>query len=266
MLHDIAPHTFSNAYSPRAPRPDDCVFSFCKEGYFTSNGSFPRLRDYRQGTKVQYLFDFDGQAVHLSLDDTPPADSVLQPFRSLRALPQEQAFLGGVAQQLWAWRQKNRFCGACGAETVHSRTERALVCPVCGNTVYPRISPAVIVRIECGNKIFLAQGKHYGGNFYSLLAGYVEAGESFEQTVVREVFEEVGLRVSNVRYWGNQPWPFSESHMIGFTAEADETQPLCIAQDEIGDAQWFTRETLPRTAAGISIAGAMIAEWLDAQK
>lgn len=138
-----------------------------------------------------------------------------------------------------------------------------MVCPACGNTVYPRISPAVIMLITSGEKILLAKGRHYAGNFYSLIAGYLEIGESLEQAARREALEETGLHIRALRYFGNQPWPYTGSQMVGFFAEADEKEPLRIQQEELEDARWFTRETLPPTPSGISIASAMIAAWRE---
>ena len=112
--------------------------------------------------------------------------------------------------------------------------------------------------ITCKGRILLARGKHYLFNFYSLIAGYVDVGETLEQAVVREAKEEVGLDVTNVRYFGNQPWPFSGSQMIGFFAEADEKQPMVICEDELHDAKWFTIDNLPEIPGAISIAGEMI--------
>ena len=143
----------------------------------------------------------------------------------------------------------------------HSKTERAMVCPQCGNTVYPRISPAVIVLIHSGDRILLAQGKHYAGSFYSLIAGYLEIGESLEQAVCREALEEAGVHVHDLRYFGNQPWPFTDTQMVGFFAEGDPDEPIVLQEEELADARWFRVGELPETASGISIASAMITAW-----
>jgi NAD+ diphosphatase len=124
--------------------------------------------------------------------------------------------------------------------------------------VYPKISPAVIAAITCNDKILLARGKHYRFDFYSLIAGYVDVGETLEQAVIREAKEEVGIDVTNVRYFGNQPWPFTGSQMIGFFADADDKQPIALCEDELHDAQWFTHDNLPEIPGTISIAGEMI--------
>ena len=221
-----------------------------------------------------YLFDYDGAGVYLSRE--APLGCTLRPVRALRELAQPDAFLGGTAQHLSDWYGMTRFCGRCGAKMAHSATERAMVCPACGNTVYPRISPAVIVLITCGERILLAQGKHYAGNFYSLIAGYLEIGESLEQAACREALEETGLHIRDLAYFGNQPWPFTDTQMVGFFARADDREPIRLQEEELRDAvllafthddkvlvekAMVTRDDMPVTAPGISIASAMIDAW-----
>ncbi len=177
----------------------------------------------------------------------------------LRSLPDKQsAWIASLGYQLMNWLAQNRFCGRCGSKTELRKDERAVYCPACSLIVYPKISPAVIVAITCNDKILLAKGKNYKGDFYALIAGYVDAGESIEETVVREVKEEVGLDIKNLKYYKSQPWPFSSSLMLGFTAEADDTQPIVIDEKEIKEAGWFTRGKLPPHASGISISGHLI--------
>ena len=261
MLHDIAPHVLSNAYSPRAPQAEDIAIHFDPEGVYLLGDAFPTCADYSAGTAFQYLLDYDGRAVFLA--DQPPLHAQRQPHRALRSLPQPLAFLGGTAQHLWDWYRNTRFCGRCGAPMTHSLTERAMTCPACGNTVYPRISPAVIVLIHNGgDRLMLAQGRRFVGGFYSCIAGYLEIGESLEQAVRREALEETGLHLTNIRYFGNQPWPFTDTHMVGFFAQADEREPIRIQREELADARWFSRDELPRGPQSIAIASAMIQHWL----
>ena len=156
------------------------------------------------------------------------------------------------------WRNNNSFCGKCGSKMELKKDERAIVCPQCNLVTFPKISPAVIVAITCNNKILLAKGKNYRGDFYALIAGYVDVGESIEETVIREVKEEVGLDIKNLKYYKSQPWPFSASLMLGFVAEADDTQPIIIDEKEIKEARWFPRDNLPPHASNISISGDLI--------
>jgi NAD+ diphosphatase len=163
-----------------------------------------------------------------------------------------------VGFQLRNWYLQNKFCGKCGSKTKEKQDERAIICPTCHAVVFPQKSPAIIVAIVCNDKILLAHNYNFEENRYSLVAGYVEIGESLEETVKREVKEEVGLDIKNIRYYKSQPWPFSGSMMIGFFAEADDTQPICPDNIEITEAKWFCRGNLPNHPPKISIAGEMI--------
>jgi len=163
-----------------------------------------------------------------------------------------------VAFQLMHWYTQNKFCGKCGERTILKKEERAIFCPSCQTTIYPKISPAIIVAIFCNDKILLARGVNFRNNFYSLVAGYVDIGESIEDAVIREVKEEVGLDIKNIRYYKSQPWPISGSMMIGFIAEADDAQTIRIDKNEIIDAAWFSRTNLPNHPQKRSIAGELI--------
>jgi len=174
------------------------------------------------------------------------------------AKQQEIAWVTIAGFHLRNWYADNRFCGKCGSRTEHKHDERALICPVCGAVVYPKISPAIIVAIISNDKLLLARNTNFPGAWYSLIAGYADVGESLEETLRREVMEEVGLDVKSIRYYKSQPWPLSGSMMIGFVAEADEDQPIQIDHNEIAEAAWFSRGNLPNHSSTISIAGEMI--------
>jgi NAD+ diphosphatase len=179
---------------------------------------------------------------------------------TLRCLKnREFAWFGSLGYQLMTWYNNNKYCGRCGSRTELKKEELAVECPECNQVIFPKILPAVIVAITCNNKILLAKGRHYKGDFYALIAGYVDAGESIEETVEREVKEEVGLNIRNLKYYKSQPWPFSSSLMLGFTAEADDSQQIIIDEKEIMEAGWFSRERLPPHASEISISGDLIA-------
>ena len=165
------------------------------------------------------------------------------------------------AKQLAHWLQDNQHCGRCGDPMGYTEKFSALSCTTCGFTVFPRLSPACIVLISRGEELLLARSPYFTKGMYSLLAGFVEVGESVEESVHREVHEEVGIRVKNLRYFGSQPWPFPHSLMIGFFAEY-ESGELRLQPEEIEDAQWFTKENLPPLPNLSSISGIMINEWL----
>jgi NAD+ diphosphatase len=181
-------------------------------------------------------------------------------FRELRSLwDADEAFFrtAGRAKQIVEWNQTHRFCGRCGTETVLSATELAKECPRCGMQFYPRLSPAVIVLVRRGDEVLLARSPGFPSGMYSVLAGFVEPGESIEETIERELREEVGVEVSNVRYFGSQPWPFPSSLMIGFIADYAGGE-LRTDPEEIEDAGWYTVDDLPMLPPKTSIARAMI--------
>ena len=161
------------------------------------------------------------------------------------------------AVQVLAWDRTHQFCGSCGVPTTLGQHERVRSCPACKLTVYPRISPAMMVLITRGRELLLGRGVNFPSGFYSALAGFVEAGESVEETVHREVFEEVNVQVRNLEYFSSQSWPFPNSLMIAFTAEYDsgEVRP---DPSELVDAQWFDIDELPRVPPRFSIARALI--------
>jgi NAD+ diphosphatase len=168
--------------------------------------------------------------------------------------------LGGRSVQLVEWWRTSRFCGRCGTPTEAAPEDRSMRCPRCRLTAYPRIAPAVIVLVVKGDEILLAQGAGFRG-IYSALAGFVEPGETLEQTVRREVGEEVGLELGDVRYLASQSWPFPHSLMIGFQADWQSGE-INVDGVEIVEAGWFTADDLPPIPGRIAIARHMIDQWL----
>lgn len=161
------------------------------------------------------------------------------------------------AWQVALFLRTHQFCGQCGHRMHNVQWELAMACDQCGHRCYPRISPCIIVSIRKDDKILLAQGKHFQNNLFSTLAGFVESGESLEQAVHREVREEVGVCLKNVRYFGSQPWPFPHSLMCGFLADWDANE-ITIDQDEIVAADWFSPDDLPNIPPTFSISGKLI--------
>jgi NAD+ diphosphatase len=171
--------------------------------------------------------------------------------------------LAGRAVQLVEWARTNRFCGRCGTAAELAARERAAWCPRCGLNAYPRLAPAIIVIVDRGDAILLGQGRGFQGT-YSALAGFAEPGEALEETVRREVREEVGVEVGDIRYFGSQPWPFPHSLMIGFFATwlSGEIQ---IDGEEIVEAGWFKADGLPDIPPPLSIARRLIDDWASRQ-
>ena len=204
--------------------------------------------------------EWDGLPCYL-LDLGADADaSHFTPLRQLMVAGDEEGFrLAGRAWQLATFRRSHRFCGECGAPMAPKAGEWAQVCQL-GHTVYPRISPCIIVAVRKGPEILLAaHRRHYQVEdpMYTVLAGFVEAGENLEQCVAREVFEESGIRVTNVRYVASQPWPFPHSLMMGFTADY-ESGEIRVQDDELVAADFFAADRLPRLPPHGTIARRLI--------
>ena len=180
------------------------------------------------------------------------------PLRAaMMGLTQPLAGLAGRAAQVLDWDRTHRFCGSCGTPTEHQEGERARRCPACGHTAYPRISPAMMALVWRPGQVLLARAPHFVNNMYSALAGFVEAGESIEDCIRREVAEEVGVQVGALRYYGSQSWPFPNSLMIAFTAEWTGGE-IVPQPGEIADAQWFDIDALPNIPPRFSISGHLI--------
>lgn len=173
------------------------------------------------------------------------------------------AALAGRAAQVLEWDRAHRFCGVCGSATTLLAGERARICPACQHSAYPRLSPAMMALVWRPGALLLARSPHYAKGMYSALAGFVEAGESLEDCVHREVAEEVGLQVQQLRYFGSQSWPFPHSLMVAYTAEYVAGQIVPQA-DEIEDAQWFALDALPAIPPRFSIAGHLIRDTVAA--
>lgn len=267
MIQDIHPHQFENKYlnNPELT-PDDYIFHFKESALLLKQTGetleIPRRKDLKtDNANAVFLFTLNKTNCFLVWTCTEPSDQSFsyQEINFFRNIPQQEiAWTSIVAFHLMTWYAQNKFCGRCGSTTTCKTDERAITCPSCKHTVYPKISPAIIVGIICGDKILLARGVNYRSPFYSLIAGYADIGESLEDAVRREVKEEVGLDVWNIRYYTSQPWPYSGSMMIGYIAEADDQQPIKLEQKELIDAIWFSRDQLPNHPSNISISGEII--------
>ena len=190
----------------------------------------------------------------------PPAGLTFRDLRALlEELPPEQAAMAGRAAQLMHWRRMHRRCGGCGAALVDVAGDDSRRCPSCGLTIFPRLSPAIIVAVVREGRILLAHSPRFPTGLYSVLAGFVEPGETLEACVHREVLEEVGIEIANLRYFGSQAWPFPDSLMIGFLADHAGGE---IRADgvEIEDARWFGPHELPHVPNRTSISGQLI-DW-----
>ena len=267
MIQEIAPHRYDNRYEPLPPSPEDTVFLFAPPQMLAREGEgreirFPRLKDFtRLPGELTYLFSIDGEKFFLALPDgewEAPAFSLLHTGAIRGCTPPELSFAAATAMQLSRWYRDNRFCGRCGGEMARDTKERMLFCPRCKNTVYPKISPCIITGITDGDRILLTKYARSGYNHYALVAGFCEIGESFEETLRREVAEEVGLEVENIRYWVSQPWSFSDSLLAGFFCDVRGSRTPRLVDGELKEASWFSRAEIPVSDDGVSLTRAMI--------
>jgi NAD+ diphosphatase len=276
MIHEILPHQFNNKYqSDINIGEDDYIFHFKGNSLLLkligNKYVIPRRKEITgltDKTKSTFLFSFNDIPCFLIWEcpESFTSQFTYKEINFFRTFKQKEiAWISIVAFQLMNWFSLNKYCGKCGSKTEEKSDERAIICPNCNTTVYPKISPAIIVAIVCNEKILLAHNSNFPDNWHSLIAGYADIGESLEEVVIREVKEEVGLDVKNIRYYKSQPWPYSGSMMIGFIAEADNKQIIKVDNQEITEASWYSRGNLPNHPTNISIAGEIIEKFEQGQ-
>jgi NAD+ diphosphatase len=221
----------------------------------------PLLRQHYLGR----LDDCHCYTVELAEATPPPEGMSFEGLRQVYDRMDENLFwVAGRALQIIDWDRTHQFCGRCGIRTKLHPTERARECPQCGRLHFPRLAPAIIVLVERGHEMLLARARRFPTVMYSTLAGFVEPGETLEEAVVREVKEESGITVKDIRYFGSQPWPFPHSLMIGFTA-VYESGEITLGDEENIDAGWFSADNLPPLPGKMSIARRLIDWFLEKQ-
>lgn len=252
-----------NQYACLSPEEND--FVICAKGdcilakMTDSSLLFPTVKQIR--SLGEYLFSVGPVRYFAGEDDEVGSFTYINARTAANHPNREQAFAAVTGFHLLNWYKDNRFCGRCGSKMHHSTTERACVCD-CGNTVYPKICPAVIVAIIHDGKICLTKYNR-GYAHWALVAGFCEIGETVEQTVHREVMEEVGLRVKNLHYYKSQPWGRSSSLLFGFFCEADSDGTLTVDGTELQQAQWFAPEEIEFDNDGVSLTREMISVFKD---
>ena len=201
-----------------------------------------------------------------SIQDHVEMDSLQYSFGSLYQIlgrvPDALFAAAGRGQQIISWHQDNQYCGRCGKPMAEHNAERAMTCGPCKQMIFPRISPCIIVLVTRGDEVLLAQGVGFPDGMYSTLAGFIEAGETAEETVIREVREEVGVEVSNISYFKSQSWPFPSQLMLGFFAEY-ESGSITPDPTEIADAKWWKIDQLPNTPPANAISGQLITAYIE---
>lgn len=271
MIQEIAPHLYDNTYYTTIEIKDnDYVLIFKNDSVYMLNDYtskyIPKYKELKNRCdfshiKLIYLFKIDNTGFFMAKDF--PTDKYdffyrenISIFRTLK--PKQTAFGGVTAKHLYDWYSKNKFCGKCGHELKVYDKERAMHCAKCSNIIYPSIAPAIIVGIINKDKILLT--KYAGRDYkkYALVAGFVEVGESIEDTVKREAMEEVGLKVKNIRYFASQPWGFTNTVLMGYFADVDGNDKIILEQDELSEASWFRYDELPPRDLLISLTQTMI--------
>lgn len=265
MIQDIAPHIYHNAFSAAPPQAGDLTLVFSPAGLLcrVQDGAvvLPALTQLPEPPALVRLFSVDDRGYFLWEGDPPAAPDGFdyRPTRGLRDLrADETLFALGAGESLWRWYRSNRFCGRCGAAMVHGGRERSQVCPQCGQTVYPKICPAVIAAVYDGDRLLLTRYRGRPFVRYALVAGFNEIGETIEDTVRREVMEEVGLHVRDLQFYKSQPWVFTDSLLMGFFARLDGSDAITLQEEELSEAAWFSRDEIPRDHSAISLTGEMI--------
>lgn len=300
MIHEIYPKKYNPLYINREIKGNDYLLTYKEDGILVkrSDGkiSLPMCRDYQEICGVEaikiknsayYLFEISGDYFFETVNVPKKIKDDLTFYKKLEDLPEKaetegndyfylrihrfreldpvyMVFAGATGYHMHNWRIASQYCGCCGAPTEPSKAERAFVCTKCSYSIYPHISPAVIVAITNGDKILLVKNLRRPKNIrLELVSGYVEIGESFEHAVHREVLEEVGLKVKNVRIYKDQPWGISGAHMIGFVAEVDGDDTVVRQEDEISEAKWYTREEVPQYRNRLSVGSEMILKFKE---
>lgn len=288
MIQDITPHILYNQYKDISPKKDDRAVVFDGRTVLISRSKddtldTPKCSDIKG--KYQYILSVDDTRYFL-LKSTFECEKdgevrnyigrnrvgldgfTFEPIKNLRQLAsKEVCFALMTAWHLHTWYKDNRYCGRCGAKTVHDHKERMVRCVKCGNMIYPKIAPAIIVAVTHEDRLLLtkyAPNREY--QKYALIAGFVEIGETIEETVKREVEEEVGLKIKNLTYYKSQPWGYDSNVLMGYFAELDGDENITMDTEELSKAQWFKREELPAHDDGISLTREMIGVFEDKEK
>lgn len=280
MIQDIFPHKLDNAYKNQSVKDNDFVVIFFDKSVAVEKLSDTNLRFPRCGQikhlidieKLRYIFSVDEDAYFLytaESDFSLESELDFLPLADVRKMKygyfKEMYFLICTAWHLNSWYSDNRYCGKCGEKLYHDTDERVLICPECGNHIYPRISPAVIIGVTNGDSIIMSKyaGRAYKG--YALLSGFVEVGETLEQAVEREVMEEVGVRVKNIRYYKSQPGGVDGNILAGFFCELDGDDSLTVDENELAFAKWFGRDEIPVENDGFSLTFEMIGKFKNGE-
>lgn len=267
MIQDIHPAKLKNEYINLHPDKRSKALYFKDEKVYLSYDDekkelfFPNCDCFDENTQFTYLFVIEDLKFFLVRETKYLPEGYLfysmKEVRRIDLLSNREIFAVFSAYHLWKWYQTSAFCGSCGTRTFHDTTERALVCPVCDNRIYPRINPAVIVGVINGNRLLITRYRAgYKNN--ALVAGFTEFGETLEETVEREVFEETGLKVKNIRYYKSQPWGIAQDILAGFFCDVDGEDTIHMDESELKYAEWIEREYIELQPTDYSLTNEMM--------
>ncbi len=282
MIQEIGTNRYHNEYKNTTPKADSIALGYRGRELLVREGRELSFLRYREAAELLiqesldvkpsntgmmpspvYLFSIDETEYFwlpglASLELSGKAGISWRSVDSLRAdCPREIAFAGVTGYQLASWYESRRFCPRCAHAMVHDGRERMMRCPECGLMEYPKISPAVIVAVTNGDRLLLTRYAGRSYKKYALIAGFAEIGETIEETVAREVMEETGLRVKNLRYYKSQPWSFTGTLLMGFFAELDGSDEITLDESELAEALWCPRAEIPEDD-GVSLTREMM--------
>ena len=260
MIQDIYPSKLYNAYKNCKSEEGDKLLSFDADGRIMLEGEGDKMVFPKAETDdAVYLFSVDDEKYFLAMTEVQPKeDAHFYTIREVRdRFEGKEVFAVFTAYHLWKWYADNKFCGKCGHSLVHDEKERAMRCPECGNMIYPRINPAVIVGVINGDRLLITKYRR-GYSHSALIAGFTEIGETLEETVAREVMEEAGIKVKNIRYYKSQPWGMAQDILVGYYCEADGDDKIRMDEGELKYAEWVKREDIVLQPNSLSLTNEMM--------
>ena len=272
MIQDIAPLKLNNAYHRKKPKNNSRMLGFIDRMIYLKYDekieflTYERWTDTLREQKKEipgsvYLFSIGEEDYFLTdiAADTQIEGFAFHKIFSVRTMqPMKDVLAAATAWHLYVWYRDNQFCGRCGTKLAHDTLQRMMRCPKCGNLVFPKIAPAVIIGLTDGDKILMTKyaGREY--KRYALIAGFTEIGETAEETVVREVMEEVGLKVKNIRYYKSQPWGFDSNLLLGYFCDLAEKAEIQLEEEELSLAEWVDYKDVPDDPEGLSLTREMM--------
>lgn len=283
MIQDIFPSKFFNEYKKVQPDENSCMIIY-KQGKLLAAYDekkdtivFPKVKGFGEVKELIYMFSIDSTSYFWPLDYEMSKELEEQllkegysfyttrELRDFNTKNNSGIFAVFCGYHLCKWYNSSRFCGACGEKTIHDEKERAMLCPSCGNMIFPRINPAVIIGVVDGDKIILTRYRK-GYRHNALVAGFVEFGETLEETVAREVMEEVGLKVKNIKYYKSQPWGEASDILAGFYCQVDGDTTISMDENELGYAQWVERQDIVLQPNEYSLTNEMMKAFKEGYK